>query len=82
MVLLVMNQLQFTYILWKVVRTVFLKVLNEALRSENRPALKPWFPFLKLFDMALNKLPTVKGNIWREVPGDVSGMFTKDEVLT
>ena len=60
----------------------FYKVLNEALRSENRPALKPWFPFLKLFDMALNKLPTVKGNIWRGVPGDISGQFIKDQVLT
>ena len=59
----------------------FYRVLNAALRSENRPALKPWFPFLKLFDMALNKLPSVKGNIWRGVPGDVSGVFTKHQVL-
>lgn len=60
----------------------FYKVLNEALRSENRPALKRWFPFLKLFDVALNKLPTVKGSVWRGVPGDVSKQFTKDQVLT
>jgi hypothetical protein len=60
----------------------FYKVLNEALRSENRPALKPWFPFLKLFDVAVNKLPTIKGNIWRGVPGHISGQFTKGQVLT
>lgn len=60
----------------------FYKVLNEALRSENRPALKSWFPFLKLFDVALKKLPTVKGNIWRGVPDDISGQFTNGQVLT
>ena len=60
----------------------FYKVLNEALRSENRPALRPWFPFLKLFDVALNKLPTVKGIIWRGVEGDISDQFEKDQVLT
>jgi hypothetical protein len=60
----------------------FYKVLNEALRSENRPALKPWFPFLKLFDVALNKLPTVKGCVWRGVPGDISEQFMNGQVLT
>jgi hypothetical protein len=60
----------------------FYKVLNAKLRSENRAALKPWFPFLKLFDMAIKKLPTVKGCIWRGISGDVSGQFTKDQVLT
>jgi hypothetical protein len=43
------------------------RVLNQALRSENRPALKHWFPYLKLFDTAVSKLPTVKGSIWRGV---------------
>jgi hypothetical protein len=60
----------------------FYKVLNEALRSEYRPALKPWFPFLKLFDEALKKLPIVKGSVWRGVPGDISGDFKRDQVLT
>lgn len=60
----------------------FYKVLNEALRSENRPALRPWFPFLKLFDVALDKLPTVMGNVWRGVPGNVSGQFTEGQVMT
>jgi hypothetical protein len=60
----------------------FYKVLNAALRSENRPALKPWFPFLKLFDVALKKLPNVRGNIWRGVQGDIREKFTKDQGLT
>ena len=60
----------------------FYRVLNEALRSDNRPALRPWFAFLKLFEEATKKLPTVKGNLWRGIVGNVSGQFTKDEVLT
>lgn len=60
----------------------FYLVLNQALRSENRPALRPWFAFLKLFDRALNKLPTVKGSLWRGIPGSVNGNFRKDQELT
>ena len=60
----------------------FYKILNEALRSENRAALRPWFSYLKLLDVALKKLPIVRGNIWRGVPGDISEKFTKGQVLT
>ena len=60
----------------------FYQILNAALRSENRPALIPWFRFLRLFDEALKKLPIVKGSIWRGVPSDVSGIFTKGQVFT
>ena len=60
----------------------FYKILNQALRSENRPALRPWFSYLKLIDVALKKLPTVKGNVWRGVPGDISEQFIKGQVLT
>ena len=60
----------------------FYRVLNEALRSENRNALKQWFPFLKLFDTALGKLPNVKENLWRGVPGDISKSFKRDQELT
>lgn len=31
--------------------------LNKTLRTENRQALKPWFPFLKLFLSASHTLP-------------------------
>lgn len=57
-------------------------VLNQALRSENRKALKIWFPYLKLFDTALNKLPTVKEQVWRGVPLDVGKHFIKDQIVT
>ncbi|CAF0811898.1 unnamed protein product [Adineta steineri] len=40
--------------------TSLYRLLNQALRSENRQALQIWFPDLKLFESALDKLPTVK----------------------
>jgi hypothetical protein len=58
------------------------RVLNRALRSENRQALKIWFPYLKLFDTALDKLPTVKGNVWRGVSVDIGKNFTKNQTVT
>jgi hypothetical protein len=41
------------------------KILNTALRNENRETLKPWFPFLKLFLTALYKLPSCTRTVWR-----------------
>ena len=60
----------------------FYKVLNDALRSDNRTTLKPWFPYLKIFDMALNKLPLIKGNVWRGVPCIVTGQLKDGQVFT
>jgi hypothetical protein len=57
-------------------------ILNQALRSEDRPGLRPWFSFLRLFDGALGKLPIVKGNLWRGISEDVSQYFTKGQKLT
>ena len=60
----------------------FYRVLNQALRFEDRRALKPWFPYLKLFDTALCKLPSVRRNIWRGVIGDIGHDLKKNEELT
>jgi hypothetical protein len=60
----------------------FYQVINRALRSEDRLALKTWFAYLKLFDTAIKKLPTVQGNIWRGATRDVSRSFKKDEKFT
>ncbi|CAF1109334.1 unnamed protein product [Adineta steineri] len=62
--------------------TTLYRVLNIALRSENRQALKIWFAYLKLFDSALDKLPTVKEILWRGVPLDIGKNFTKNELMT
>ena len=61
--------------------TTLYRVLNNALRSENRQALKIWFPYLQLFDTALDKLPTVKEVVWRGVPLDIGKNFTKNQVF-
>ncbi|CAF1363666.1 unnamed protein product, partial [Didymodactylos carnosus] len=60
----------------------FYRVLNKALRDENRAALKPWFPYLKLLDTALNKLPSKKLPLWRGVDADVSSSFQEGQLLT
>jgi len=51
--------------------TTFFSCLNDALRAENRHALKPWFAFLRLFMTALEKLPSSVGRVWRGVASDV-----------
>ena len=53
--------------------------LNETLRAENRDALKPWFAFLKLFMSALEKLPSMKGTVWRGVNYDDTLTFVDDD---
>jgi hypothetical protein len=62
--------------------TTLYRVLNKALRSENRQALKIWFPYMKLFDTALDKLPTVKEAVWRGVPIDIGKNFIKNQIVT
>jgi hypothetical protein len=60
----------------------FYQVLNRALRSENRPALKPWFVYLKLFDTAVQKLPNLRTNVWRGVTRDIARNYKKDDEFT
>ncbi|CAF3499284.1 unnamed protein product [Rotaria sp. Silwood2] len=62
--------------------TTLYRILNKALRSENRQELKIWFSYLKLFDTALDKLPTVKEVVWRGVPLDIGKSFTKNQIVT
>ncbi|CAF1476097.1 unnamed protein product [Adineta steineri] len=60
----------------------FYQVLNRALRAEDRSALKPWFAYLKLFDVAVQKLPTIRKNLWRGVSKDVTTNFKKGDEFT
>ena len=62
--------------------TTLNRVLNQALRSENRQALKIWFPYMKLFGTALDLLPTVKETVWRGVNLDIGKMFVKNQMIT
>ena len=60
----------------------FYRLLNRALRAEDRSSLKPWFSYLKLFDTALNKLPSLKKVLWRGVRKDISKGFAENQELT
>jgi hypothetical protein len=58
------------------------RVLNQALRSDDPDKVKEWFPFLKLFNSAISKLPTVSECVWRGVPDDISRNLKKDQIVT
>ncbi|CAF0936938.1 unnamed protein product [Adineta ricciae] len=60
----------------------FYHILNHSLRAEDRSTLKPWFGYLKLFDSATQKLPTVRQNLWRGVPQDVTKSFQQNDEFT
>jgi hypothetical protein len=45
----------------------FYKVLNKALRGEQREQLKPFFSYLRLLRQAFRKLPHIQGNVFRGV---------------
>ncbi|CAF3361296.1 unnamed protein product [Rotaria sp. Silwood2] len=52
--------------------------LNKTLRSNERNELTPWLSYLRLFLSGLNKLPSIKGTIWRFARGDVTGNYQTD----
>ena len=60
----------------------FYQVINRALRAEDRLSLKPWFAYLKLFDTAVQKLPTIRKNLWRGVAKDISKNFKQGDEFT
>lgn len=43
--------------------------------------LKSGFFFLKLFNSAIDKLPSVKKCVWRGMSGDISKNYVRDEIL-
>ena len=55
------------------------RMLNQALRAEDRKLLVPWFPYLKLIDTALNKLPNMEATIWRGIQIDVLPKMTQGQ---
>jgi hypothetical protein len=60
----------------------FYRILNKILREEDRSKVKPWFAYLKLFDTALNKLPTLKENVWRGICSDVINYYNENQLFT
>ncbi|CAF2972434.1 unnamed protein product [Rotaria sp. Silwood2] len=58
------------------------ELLNQSLRAENRQNLKPWFPYLRLFCTALNKLPSQSKRVWCGVHGvDLSVKYQKGTIF-
>jgi hypothetical protein len=58
------------------------RLLNAALRIEDRSVLKPWFGYLKLFDTALQKLPDHRESIWRGINADIIENYRAGMQLT
>ncbi|CAF1532296.1 unnamed protein product [Adineta ricciae] len=56
-----------TIYLYTMTGSGFSSRLNGRLRAMDKDPLKPWFPYLKFFITALNKLPSFKGIVWRGV---------------
>jgi hypothetical protein len=57
-------------------------MLNRALRSENRSDLRPWFGYLKLFQTAIDKLPSIKQNLWRGIDKNMNSTYKKGDAIT
>ncbi|CAF1517125.1 unnamed protein product [Adineta ricciae] len=62
--------------------TSLYRLLNQALRNANRQVVNIWFPYLKLFDCALEKLPTLHKVLWRGISADIGKNFTKNQLVT
>jgi hypothetical protein len=60
----------------------FYFILNQALRSQNRQELLPWFLFLRLFIFALAKLPSATHRIlYRGIKMDLTEEFPKGKTF-
>ena len=58
------------------------RLLNAELREENRSKLIPWHGYLKVFTVALGKIPAKKRNLWRGIKGRVAHEYNENEILT
>ncbi|CAF3427006.1 unnamed protein product [Rotaria socialis] len=51
------------------------EMLNAALRTEQQANIQPWFAYLKLFQMAIVKIPAKHGSYCRGITGDYHNMY-------
>merc|ERR1711997_168366 len=58
------------------------KLLNAALRAEDRASVKKYFLYLRLFLHALEKLPKAKKNLYRGVALDLSAQYKVGSEIT
>ena len=57
-------------------------ILNDRLKSDDREALRPWYPYLKLFTKALSKLPSLHGYVYRGVQTNLRGDYAQGKTFT
>ena len=61
---------------WEPYDKCLFPVLNEALRLKDRSVLKPWFLYLKLFFVALDRLPSTDNRrLFRGVKRDMTDLY-------
>ncbi|CAF1548760.1 unnamed protein product, partial [Rotaria sp. Silwood1] len=58
----------------------FYEKFNGVLRNEDRTKAVPFFHYYELFMCTLNKLPPVKGSVWRGVTADISDRYKEDSI--
>ena len=63
-------------------QTSFHSKLNDALRTEDREKIQPWFAYFKLFITALQKLPSLAITVYRGVASDIQFNFENNPVQT
>jgi uracil DNA glycosylase len=62
--------------------SVFYRQLNATLRNADRERVKPYFPYLRLFFSALDKLPVRTEILWRGVALDLRPQYPRDGTVT
>lgn len=59
----------------------FYFLLNRTLRLGNDRQMKLWFPYLKLFSTGINKLPSIRTQLWRNIHANLCKHFSKNQLV-
>lgn len=62
--------------------SAFYRQLNAALRDADRARAKPFYPFLRLFLDAVERLPSSNDPLWRGVAADLHGQYPSGAEVT
>ncbi|CAF1471752.1 unnamed protein product [Adineta ricciae] len=57
-------------------------LLNQAITSDRYSIIVPWFGFLKLLNTALEKLPSVKGVVFRAIRKDIANKLYENREIS
>ena len=60
---------------WSIREQSFYLIFNQTLRAADRKQLKPWFRFMKLFIVALLRLPAVQCHIFRGIKENLANDY-------